>query len=61
MLQEINGIQNTCLMKLNVLYSLAFIHSRNTINNILEGKRLISLTEPIPKGHIAEEFDQYFK
>jgi hypothetical protein len=55
-----NEVQHVSLIKLNVLYSLTFIHSRNHINNIL-ANHIIPPEQPIPNESIAKEFDRYFR
>jgi hypothetical protein len=57
MLREINGLQNTSLIKLNTLYTLAFIYSRNHLNNIINHNLIIPPARPIPNDCIAKKFD----
>lgn len=56
-----NEVQRVSLIKLNVLYSLCFLYSRNHILNILSTGRLLNRNEPIPADAIPKEFDNYFK
>lgn len=58
---EMNNVQSVSLTKLNILYSLAFVNSRNKIANILDQGRLLPHAEPIPENSISKEFDNYFR
>lgn len=60
-LDAINKVQNTSLIKLNTLYTVGYLNSRNHMNNIVNKNSLIPRSEPIPKNSIVTEFDEYFR
>ena len=60
-LNAINKVQNTSLIKLNTLYTVGYLNSRNHMNNIVNKNSLIPRSQPIPKNSIVTEFDEYFR
>jgi hypothetical protein len=56
-----HDVQQTSLVKLNVLWSLGFLYSRNHITNILQTGRLLPRDSPIPPNSLPKELDAYFK
>lgn len=58
--EEMRDVQSTALVKLNALWSLAFLHSRNHITNVLHG-HLLPRSQPIPANSLPNDLDKYFK
>lgn len=57
---EMREVQSSALVKLNVLWSLGFLHSRNHITNVLQG-RLLPRNQPIPPKGLPADLDNYFR
>jgi hypothetical protein len=58
--EQMREVQSTSLVKLNTLWSLAFLHSRNHITNVLQG-RLLPRSQPIPPNGLPSDLDDYFR
>jgi hypothetical protein len=58
--QQMREVQGNALVKLNTLWSLTFLHSRNHITNVLQG-RLLPRAQPILPNGLPKDLDEYFR
>ena len=54
-------MQRTALVKLNVLYSYAFLESHNSVENIINKKMILNADLPLPSKSLVTNFDSYFR
>ena len=60
-IEAMNEVQGTALRKLNALYSLSYLHSNNSVTNIIQKHLLLPPDIPLRGDTVSAQFDDYFR